>query len=107
MSHRSRLPNRRLSENFSFDCSGLKYTATVGRTTDGKIAELFLNNHKVGNQSDTNARDAAVVCSLALQYGVPLETIREALMRDANGKASGPLGTALDILKITESSCHA
>lgn len=99
MPARHRLPNRRFSENFSFECGGLRFTATVGRTRDGTIAELFLNNHKIGNQSDTNARDAAVVCSLALQYGVPIDTIREALMRDTTGKASGPLGCALDILK--------
>jgi hypothetical protein len=43
-----------------------------------------------------NACDAAVVASIALQYGVPLEVIRKALMRDARGQASGPLGVALD-----------
>jgi hypothetical protein len=41
---------------------------------------------------------AAVVCSLELQHGVPLDTIRRALMRDARGHASGPLATALDKL---------
>jgi hypothetical protein len=45
-----------------------------------------------------NAQDAAVVCSLALQHGVPLQTIRRALMRDARGRASSPLGVALDQL---------
>ena len=102
MTERLRLPYRHLSENFNFDCEGLRFTATIGRAHDGSIAELFLNNHKVGNQSDTNARDAAVVCSLALQYGVPIGTIREALMRDASGKASGPLGTALDLIAMSE-----
>ena len=46
-----------------------------------------------------NAQDAAVVCSLALQHGVPLDAIRRALMRDGNGRASGPLATALDIAR--------
>ena len=99
MPNRKRLPNRRLSENFSFECCGLQYTATIGMAPDGSVSEIFLNNHKRGNQSDTNARDAAVVCSIALQYGVPLDTIREALMRDSSGHASGPLGCCLDILK--------
>ena len=45
-----------------------------------------------------NAQDAAVVCSLALQHGVPLDVIRHALMRDAHGGASGPLAAALDLL---------
>ena len=34
--------------------------------------------------------------AIALQYGVPLETIRHALMRDSQGRASGPLAVALD-----------
>lgn len=45
-----------------------------------------------------NAQDAAVVCSLTLQYGVPLDTIRRALMQDSEGRASGPLGTSLDLI---------
>jgi hypothetical protein len=45
-----------------------------------------------------NAQDSAVVCSLALQHGVPLATIRHALMRDARGGASGRLGCALDAI---------
>ena len=39
-----------------------------------------------------NAADAAVVCSIALQYGVPLQTIRHALMRDSQGRASRAAG---------------
>ena len=46
MSARTRLPNRRLAESFSFECAGLRYTATVGRYSDGSVGELFLNNHR-------------------------------------------------------------
>jgi hypothetical protein len=98
MTARTRLPNRRGSETFSLQSQGLAYTATVSRFADGRLAEIFIGNHKAGSTADTNARDAAVVCSIALQYGVPLNTIRNALMRDAQGRASGPLGTALDII---------
>lgn len=97
--HRHRLPHRRRSENFELQCGGLNYTATIG-FDNGKIMEIFINNHKSGSQSDTNARDAAVVCSIALQYGVPINVITEALMRDSQGKASGPLGTVLDMIKL-------
>jgi hypothetical protein len=45
-----------------------------------------------------NACDAAIVCWLALQHDVPLETIRRELMRDPQGCASGPLAAALDLL---------
>jgi hypothetical protein len=95
---RQLLPNRRASETFELEVAGMKYRATVSRFADGRLAEIFLTNHKVGSHADTAARDSAVVASLALQHGVPLETIRRALLRDASGKASGPLGTALDEL---------
>jgi len=96
MSARKRLPNRRMGETFELECAGLRYTCTVGRYRDGSVGEVFLNNHKSNSASDSNARDAAIVCSLALQHGVPLETIRRALLRDAQGRPSTPLGCALD-----------
>jgi ribonucleoside-diphosphate reductase alpha chain len=98
MTDRTRLDNRRPSENFTFELDGLRFTATASRFTDGRIAELFLNNHKHGNQSDTNARDAAIVFSLAVQHGADAEQIRRALCRDSHGRALGPLGAALDVL---------
>jgi len=45
-----------------------------------------------------NAADAAVLFSIARQYGAPPEVLQKALMRDSSGKASGPVGTALDII---------
>jgi hypothetical protein len=95
---RERLPNRRHSETFSVECNGLKYTATISRFDDGRLAEIFLTNHKSGSQADSAARDAAVTCSIALQFGAPLDVIRKALMRDSRGVASSPLGAALDQL---------
>jgi hypothetical protein len=95
---RERLPNRRLAETFNLESGGLAYTASVGRFNDGRLAEIFITNHKAGSSADTNAKDAAVVCSIALQHGVPLDTIRRALMRDSAGKPSGPLGVALDMI---------
>jgi hypothetical protein len=41
---------------------------------------------------------ASVAASLAFQYGCPLEVLRKALLRDAQGRASSPLGAALDIV---------
>src|SRR5947209_7291402 len=95
---RRRLPDRRASVTFDIESQGLKFMVTVARFADGAVAEIFLQNHKAGSMAGINAQDAAVVASIALQYGVPLETIRRALMRDAQGRASGPLGTALDII---------
>lgn len=95
---RERLPNRRAAETFDVSANGVRYRVTIGRFADGRLAEIFISNSKQGSHSDTNARDAAVLCSLALQYGAPLDTIRKALMRDAQGRASGVLGVALDML---------
>lgn len=98
MTTRERLSNRRASETVEITAGGLNYRATVSRFGDGRVAEIFISNHKVGSQADTAAKDSAVVCSIALQYGVPLEVIRKALMRDGQGRPNGPLGVVLDLL---------
>jgi hypothetical protein len=96
MTARARLPNRRLAETFALEVAGLRYTCTIGRYPDGSIGELFLSNHKANSAADVNARDAAIVTSIAIQFGADIETIRKALCRDSHGRASGPLGEALD-----------
>jgi hypothetical protein len=98
MTERQRLANRRRSETFGFECNGLHYTTTISRFDDGGLAEIFLGNAKSGSHSDAAAKDSAVVASIALQYGVPVETIRHALLRDGRGVASSPLGVALDLI---------
>jgi hypothetical protein len=65
-----RLPNRRHCETFDFQAQGLRFTCSVGRYDDGSLAEVFLTNGKAGSMAGINAQDAAVVCSLALQFGV-------------------------------------
>jgi hypothetical protein len=95
---RNRLPNRRPSSSFNFDCNNLRYTATISRYSNGDLAEIFISNSKAGSHSDSAARDSAVVCSIALQHNVPLDVIRKALLRDPRGKPSSPLGVALDLI---------
>ena len=95
---RIRLPNRRASESFDFNVNGLCCTATISRFVGGELAEIFLGTGKAGSGGDTAAKDSAVVCSIALQYGVPVDVIRKALLRDPRGHASSPLGVALDLL---------
>jgi hypothetical protein len=34
---------------------------------------------------------------VGLQHGVPVDAIRRALLRDGEGRASSPLGAALDV----------
>ena len=64
----------------------------------GKLAEIFLTNDRAGSTLDAAARDSAILCSLALQFGADLETLRRALLRDSHGRASSPLGVVLDLL---------
>src|SRR5262249_40544267 len=99
---RERLPNRRAAETFDIEVGGLRFTTTLGFYPSGELGEVFLVNHKAGSQAGVLASDAAVVASIALQYGVPLDVIRRALMRDSRGKPSGPLGAVLDQLAKEE-----
>jgi hypothetical protein len=96
---RERLPNWRASQQLAFVCNDLKYVATVSFFPDGRLAEIFLGNAKAGSHSDSACKDSAVVCSIALQFGVKLDVIRRALLRDARGVASSPLGAALDLIR--------
>jgi hypothetical protein len=90
---RQRLPNRRSHWLYRFESGGQIYTGGIGRFEDGRIAEIFINGAKVGSTAEANAQDAAIVASLALQHGCPIETIRHALAR--SGGAAGPLATFL------------
>jgi hypothetical protein len=96
---RERLASRRESETIGFWCAGFNYTATISRFADNSICEIFINSEKCGSDADTNARGSAMVCSIALQHGLPLDTIKHALTRDARGAASGPLAVALDLIE--------
>jgi hypothetical protein len=106
MTGRNRLPNRRPAESFELQVEGLRYTATVGRFPDGQIGELFLNNHKSNCSADSSARDSAIVFSIAIQHGADPQTIRRALCRDSQDRASGPLGAALDIIMGVLGDAH-
>ena len=95
---RERLPGRRASEVFDFQAMDLRFTASISRYPDGRVAELFCDNHKAGSQIGTLVRDAAILLSFALQHGADIEAIRRALCRDSSGRALGPIGEALDII---------
>jgi ribonucleoside-diphosphate reductase alpha chain len=95
---RERLPNRHASEQIAFPCGGFKFIAAVSRFPDGRLGEICLTNGKCGSDSDVSARDAAIVASIALQHGVPIEVLRKALIGDRRGLPSGPLGVVLDFM---------
>lgn len=90
---RQKLQNRRAHWLYRFECDGQLYTGGIGRFDDGRIAEIFINGSKAGTAAETNAQDAAIIASLALQHGCPIETLRHALTR--TGSPGGPLATLL------------
>ena len=71
---RKRLPKRRPSQTTSFAVGGAEGYMTAGSYPDDGLGEVFL---KLGKQGSTLAgvMDAfSIAVSIALQYGVPLET---------------------------------
>ena len=71
---RRRLPKQRQALTTSFRVGGAEGYLTTGSHEDGQLGEMFL---KLGKQGSTMAglMDAfSVAVSVALQYGVPLET---------------------------------
>jgi hypothetical protein len=98
MSGRHRLPDRRSSCVFNFESMGLRFTASFSNYVDGRLGEVFIDNHKAGSSIGTLVRDSAIVLSFALQHGADPEAIRRALCRDGEGRPSGPLGAALDVI---------
>jgi hypothetical protein len=99
---RQRLSDRRDSTVFSIECNGLRYTASASWFDDGRLGEVFVGNHRADSDADACAKDAAILASLALQYGAPLDVLRRALLRDSQGRPSTPIGCALDLLADQE-----
>jgi hypothetical protein len=95
---RSRLPDRRESERFEFVHRDIVYVVDVGRYGHGPIGEIFMDACKVGSFIQVYGRDTAILLSLLLQYGCPMDDIRHALTRNPDGSASGPAGALLDLL---------
>ena len=93
---RDRLPNRRSAITTSFQRDGARFEMTIGHYPDGRPGEIFLAADRANSLLDSLMSDAAILASLALQYGAPLDVIRHAVKRDFRGDASSPIGTALD-----------
>jgi len=100
MSGRERLPNRRPNETQVFERDGIKITLTTGYNPDGTVGEVFLNADRADSMIDVLMSDAAIIASIALQHGVPLQQIAHAVKRDKFGIASSPIGAALDRISV-------
>ena len=102
MNGRDRLPNRRGAETLDLHVGNFTFQVTVGHYRDGRVGEVFVAGAKVGSEMDAVTRDAAILLSLALQHGLPRETIKGAITREANGSASSVIGAIVDRLDVLE-----
>lgn len=95
------LPTRRAGYNFDFIVGTTRFTASVSAVL-GDVKEVFLNSDKIDSDVDLTMRDAAVVISIALQYGIKASEMLHSVGRNADGKPSSPIGAILDILAKME-----
>ena len=103
------LPQRRAAETFNLRFWNQLSTVTIGFYADGTPGEVFIDGGKTGQDTQSTARDAAVLLSLALQHGAAIEPIRHAVTRTGSGSAASILGAVVDALssfqRTKESAC--
>lgn len=98
MGNREVLPWRRPSQSFDLSHGGLHFAVQVGYYDDGRPGEIFISSPKTGSMAEINARDAAVLASIALQRGADPEKTLHALTHDTDGSPEGVVGKVLEIL---------
>ncbi len=72
---RRRLPETRTAVTHKFEIAGHEGYLTVGLFEDGRPGELFVTMAKEGSTIGGLMDGIGALCSMALQYGVPLEAI--------------------------------
>jgi len=92
------LPTRRRCEHLSMTCGNGKYTVSVGRYSDGVPAEVFVSSSRPSSEISDVARDASILISIALQYGVPLRAMRDSITRLSDNSAASIIGAVLDLI---------
>lgn len=105
MNARISLPNRRQSALLNFEFGAMRYAMAVGSYAGGGPAEVFIDcvATRTGRSAHTSmmasvCRDAAILISLALQHGVPAETMRNGITRGDVGDPATVIGAVLDEL---------
>ena len=72
---RRRLPDTRMALNHKFEIAGHEGYMTVGLFEDGRPGELFVTMAKEGSTIGGLMDTIGALTSMALQYGVPLESL--------------------------------
>jgi len=97
-STRTRLSDRRECTTFDVRHGAQRFHVSIDYFRDGTVPEIFINGPKSGSDLEATARDAAIVLSIARQYGVPLDEIRHAVTRNADGSPGSIIGAVLERL---------
>ena len=101
---RRRLPDRRRAETFmlKWGNQNTEFAITIGYYPDHTPGEVFISGAKVGSDLDAEIRGNAVLISLGLQHGVPLDVMQSAMPREQNGSPSTIAGKVLELLVEAE-----
>lgn len=79
---RHRLPDRRPSETVTVDRNGIRIAVSAGYCPKtGQLLEIFVAGGKEGSETRHVLEDAAVLVSIGLQHGIPLDVMRHSLSR--------------------------
>jgi len=98
MNEREALPARRIAISWSMRFYNREFAITAGLYPDGRIGEVFAMSDKIGSEMQALTRDGAILISLALQFGCPLDIMRHAISRNPDNTASSFVGALLDEL---------
>ena len=91
--NRLTLSNRRQHDVADLIFRGRRYVVGSSRFADGGLAEIFIDTAKAASEAADDARDIAILLSLALQHSVPVKTIRHAV---GDGLAAAAIDTLED-----------
>jgi len=100
MTERKVMPQRRVSETFELVHGGQNtmFQVTLGFYVDNTIGEVFVSGAKAGSDVDALTRDGAVLVSLGLQHGVPVDVMQKAITREPDGRPSTIVGAVVDVI---------
>ena len=93
---RRRLANRRPAVLVGVEHQGAVFTVCAGLYSGGQVGEVFVSGARSGSDLAALVDDGAVLASIALQYGAPLEVLARAMGRHNNRTPASVLGCALD-----------
>ena len=99
MTERRRLSQRRALETIAIEHDGQRFKIGLGRERgQTQVLEVFVNAQQVNSQIDVLASDGAILMSLLIQYGHPVEEIAKSMKKNPDGSPSSPLGLAAALI---------